>query len=241
MLTGVFSDVHGNLVALEAMLDDLERRPVDQLVCLGDVLQGGPQPRQCAERIAELGCPVVLGNADAFVLTLDPEAEPVTEELLDVARWSQEQLGERGLELIRGFEVTVELTLGDGRTLLACHGSPGSYNEILLPSTPEEQLRAALDGVSADIVVGGHVHMQWTRPIAHRVLLNPGSVGLAYDHEQPEGEVAFEPTAEYAVVSHELEIEFRRVPFGATAVVRAVEASGRPHADDYVRGWTRSV
>jgi predicted phosphodiesterase len=239
--TAVFSDVHGNLVALEAMLDDLERRPVDQLVCLGDALQGGPQPRECAERIAELGCPVVLGNADAFVLTLDPEAEPVTEQLLETARWSQEQLGERGLDLIRGYQPTVDVELGEGRKLLGFHGSPRSYNEILLPSTPEEVVRTALDSANADVVAGGHVHMQWTRPIAHKVLLNPGSVGLAYDHERQQDEVAFEPTAEYAVIADDLEIELRRVPFDSQAVVRAVETSGRPHAEEYVRGWSYSA
>jgi predicted phosphodiesterase len=239
--TAVFSDVHGNLVALEAMLEDLERRPVDQLVCLGDTLQGGPQPLECAERIAELGCPVVLGNADAFVLTLDPGAEPAGEEMLETARWSQERLGERGLELIRGYEPTVGVELGAGRTMLAFHGSPGWYNEILLPSTPEDVVRGALDGLDADVVAGGHVHMQWTRPIAHKVLLNPGSVGLAYDHEQPEGVSYFEPTAEYAVVSDRLEIELRRVPFDPDAVVRAVEQTGRPHAEQYVRGWRRGA
>jgi predicted phosphodiesterase len=237
--TAVFSDIHGNFVALEAMLEDLERRPVDQLVCLGDALQGGPQPLECAERIAALGCPVVLGNADAFVVTLDPGAEPATEEMLETARWSQELLGEPGLELIRSYQATVQVDLGADRSLLAVHGSPGSYNEILLPSTPEDVVRAALDGAEADVVAGGHVHMQWTRPIGHKVLLNPGSVGLAYDHEQPEGEVFFEPTAEYAVVSDRLEIELRRVPFDAEAVVRAVEASGRPHAEQYVAGWGR--
>jgi predicted phosphodiesterase len=237
VLTAVFSDVHGNRVALEAMLEDLERRPADQLVCLGDALQGGPQPLECAERIAELGCPVVLGNADAFVLTLDPEAEPATEEMLETARWSQERLGERGLELIRGYEPTLKLELGAGRTLFAFHGSPGSYNEILLPSTPEDVVRAALEGADADVVAGGHVHMQWTRPISHKVLVNPGSVGLAYDHEQPEDDPLFEPTAEYAVISERLEIELRRVPFDPQAVVHAVEESGRPNAEEYVRGW----
>jgi predicted phosphodiesterase len=235
--TAVFSDVHGNIVALEALLEDLERRPVDQLVCLGDALQGGPQPREVAERLDGLGCPVVLGNADAFVLTLDPAAEPVTEEQLEIARWSQEQLGERGLELIRGYAPTVEVDLGGGRTLLAFHGSPASYNEILLPSTPEEQLRAALDGIEADVAAGGHVHMQWTRPIVHRTFLNPGSVGLAYDHEQWPG-VRFNPVAEYAVVDETLELEFRRVPYDAPDVVRAIQESGRPRGDDYLSGWT---
>jgi predicted phosphodiesterase len=205
-------------------------------VCLGDALQGGPQPCETAERLAELGCPVVLGNADAFVLTLDPGAEPGGPELFDVARWSREQLGERGLDLIRGYAPTVELDLGEGHKLLACHGSPSSFDEILLPSTPEEQLRAAVADADADVVAGGHVHMQWTRPIAHRTFLNPGSVGLAYDHEQDD-DVRFEPIAEYGVVSDALEIEFRRVPFDAQAVVRAVEAAGRPHAEQYARGW----
>lgn len=240
MLTAVFSDIHGNLVALEAMLDDLAQRPADRLVCLGDALQGGPQPLECAERIAALGCPVVLGNADAFLLTLDLEDEPVNAEQLEVAHWSRERLGARGLGLIRGYAPTVDVDLGDGRKLLACHGSPASYNEILLPSTPEEQLRAALEGVDADVVAGGHVHMQWTRPIAHRTFLNPGSVGLAYDHEQPEGDVRFEPTAEYALVSERLELELRRIPFDAQAVVRAVEESRRPHSEEYLRGWGRT-
>jgi diadenosine tetraphosphatase ApaH/serine/threonine PP2A family protein phosphatase len=78
--------------------------------------------------------------------------------------------------------------------------------------------------------------MQWTRPVAHRMFGNPGSVGLAYDHEQDEI-VRFEPVAEYAVVTDALEIEFRRVPFDAQAVVRAVEAGGRPHPEQYARGW----
>jgi predicted phosphodiesterase len=237
VLTAIFSDVHGNLVGLEAMLHDLERRPVDQLVCLGDALQGGPQPLECAERIAALGCPVVLGNADVFVLTLDPGDFPLTDAQIETARWSQEQLGERGLDLIRSYAPTADLDLGGGHALLAFHGSPDSYDEILLPSTPEDDVRAALDGTTADVAAGGHVHLQWTRPIGHRVLLNPGSVGLAYDHEQPADDFRFEPTAEYAVVSDLLEIELRRVPFDAQAVVRAVEQTGRPHAEEYLYGW----
>jgi predicted phosphodiesterase len=69
---GLFSDVHGNAVAFDALLADLERHPVDRLVCLGDVIQGGPQPVECLERLRSLDCPVVMGNADWYVLTGDP-------------------------------------------------------------------------------------------------------------------------------------------------------------------------
>ena len=242
MRTAVFSDVHGNLVGLEAFLTDAAERRVDQYVCLGDVLQGGPQPRECLDRLARFGCPIVLGNADAFLIDLDPGVEATTEEQLQVARWSRAQLGPEGIERVRAFESTVRLDLGGGRTLLAMHGSPEAFDEILLPSTPEADVRAAVEDAGADVVAGGHVHMQCTRPIAHRVLLNPGSVGLAYDHEQENDEDAkLSPWAEYAIVDSDavrVSIELHRVRFDPAAVVKAIERSGRPNGASFARGWS---
>jgi len=241
MRLGVFSDVHGNLVAFDAFLADAAGRGIDGLVCLGDALQGGPEPRACLDRLLELGCPVVLGNADAFLVELDPALEDATEEQLDVARWTRDQLGRDGIDAIRAFRPTVTVELGGGRTLLAMHAAPSSIDLILLPSTPEAELRAALANVAADVVAGGHVHMQWTRPIAHRVFLNPGSVGLPYDHEQEdELDPRLSEFAEYAVVDSDeqrISIELHRVRFDARNVVRATEASSRPHAESYVRAW----
>ena len=67
--TAVFSDIHGNDVAFEAILTDARRAAVAQYVCLGDAIQGGPQPAQVAARLRTLGCPVVMGNADAWLLS----------------------------------------------------------------------------------------------------------------------------------------------------------------------------
>ena len=240
MRTAVFSDVHGNLVGLETFLADAAERDVDAYVCLGDALQGGPQPRECLDRIGELGCPVVLGNADAFLIDLDPGLVAAPPDPLAVARWTRERLGEDGIERIRAFEPTVRLDLGGGRTLLAMHGSPSSFDEILLPSTPEDAVRKAIAGTDADIVAGGHVHLQWTRPIAHRILLNPGSVGLAYDHEQEdEDDPRLSPWAEYAILDSDerLSIELRRVPFEPAEVVQAIQASGRPQGAALAGGW----
>jgi len=75
----LISDIHGNAVALEAVLDDLAGRHVDELVCLGDVAAGGPQPREALARLRELGCRVVLGNADGWLLEGLP-SEPEQEE-----------------------------------------------------------------------------------------------------------------------------------------------------------------
>ena len=68
MILGVLSDIHGNRVALDAVLDDVANHPVDQWVCLGDTVQGGAQPVEVLDRLVELDCPVIIGNADEEVL-----------------------------------------------------------------------------------------------------------------------------------------------------------------------------
>jgi predicted phosphodiesterase len=236
----LFSDVHGNAVAFEAMLADLDHRSVDQVVCLGDHAQGGAQPAECLERLRELGCPVVMGNSDHFVLTLDPGEEAVTEQQLETARWSASQLSDELLEFHRSFQPTVELDLGDGRTLLAFHGSPRSRDEILGPWMEEEAFREPLAGLDAAVLAGGHIHLQWTRRCGAAYFVNPGSVGLAYDHNQPEESFRADSSAEYAILTLDgaVEVEFRRVPFDWAAVLRAIETSGMPHPEPAARLWS---
>jgi predicted phosphodiesterase len=236
----LFSDVHGNAVAFDALLADLERQGVDQAVCLGDHAQGGAQPAECLERLRELGAPAVMGNSDHFLLTLDFGEEPVTEAQRETARWSVAQLSEDLLEFQRSFQPTVELDLGGGRTLLAFHGSPRSREEILSPWMEEGAFREPLDSANATILAGGHIHHQWARRLGERYFVNPGSVGLAYDHNQPEETFRADPFAEYAVLTlngRGVGIEFRRVPFDADDVLRAIEASGMPHPESAARFW----
>jgi predicted phosphodiesterase len=235
----LFSDVHGNAVAFDVFLADLDRREVDAVVCLGDHAQGGAQPRECLERLRERGWPAVMGNSDHFLLTLDPGEEPVTDAQLETARWSQSQLSDELLEFHRSFEPTVEVDLGGGRTLLAFHGTPRSRDEIVGPWMQEAEFRAPFEGVTATILAGGHVHQQWARRLGDRYLVNPGSVGLAYDHHQPEETFRADPHAEYAIVSVDgsIGVEFRRVPYAREDVLAAIEASGMPHPDSAARFW----
>lgn len=231
MRTALVSDVHGNAVALEAVLADLEREAVDQVVALGDMAQGGPQPAEVVDRLVELDWPVVLGNADAFLLDPDTATEAVTEAALEGRLWSIERLGAERLGVIRSFAPAVERALGGGRTLLAFHGSPLSYHDLLLPTTPEGVFRALVDGAEAAVLAGGHVHLQFLRRVGNSVFVNPGSVGLSYDHEQPEDDFRVDPWAAYAVLEVEdgrVEVAFRRVPLDVQAVVDAIRESGLP-------------
>jgi predicted phosphodiesterase len=223
---GLFSDVHGNAVAFDAFLADLDRSPVDRLVCLGDVIQGGPQPLECLERLRSLDCPVVMGNADWFVLTGEPGAEPVTEQQEAVRAWTLAQLSEADREYIRSFQATV-----DEPPVLAFHGSPGSFDDVVLPATPEDDFRRLLGDHDVPILAGGHTHQQFLRRRGPATFLNPGSVGLSYDHATIEEDLHFDPWAAWAVVEVEgdgVSIEFRRAPFDPNAVADAIEASGLP-------------
>jgi predicted phosphodiesterase len=236
MRIGLFSDIHGNAVGFDALLADLDHHPVDRLVCLGDVIQGGPQPVECLERLRSLGCEVVMGNADWYVLTGEPGPEPETERHRLARAWTLSQLSSDDLEYIRGFTPTVSEP-----PVLGFHGSPGSFDDVILPSTPEDDFRRFLAGADASILAGGHTHLQFVRRCGDATFLNPGSVGLSYDHAQPEDAMRFDPWAAYAVVEPAdglPSIEFRRVPFDAEAVAAAIEASGLPDKSR-ASGWRR--
>jgi predicted phosphodiesterase len=226
--TALFSDVHGNAVAFDAFIADLDRHPADRVVCLGDVIQGGTEPAACIERLRLLDCPVVMGNADWYVLRGET-AEPETDHHRAMREWTMAQLSSDDIEFMRGFQPGVELP-----GLLAFHGSPGSFDEIILPSTPEDEFRRALDGADAPVLAGGHVHLQYLRRRGDSLFVNPGSVGLAYDHEQLADDVRFDAWAQYAVVSDDgtgTSVEFRRVAFDREAVIDSYRTSGAPGAE----------
>lgn len=241
MRVAVISDIHGNRIALDTVLDDLRTHPADQIICLGDAIQGGPQPAQVVRRLQELGCPVVMGNADAWLLSgVDTGNEITSEErertLNAVRDWSLVQLSPEDKAFIQGFRPTVEVELEAGRKLLCFHGSPDSFDDIMLPDTSQADLFKFLGRHNAEAMTGGHTHVQYVRRIGAdgRIFFNPGSVGLAYSHHQPEGEERMDPWAEYAVLTSEgsrLALEFRRVPYDVTPLLDAYRISGRPYAE----------
>jgi len=242
MRIAVFSDIHGNGVALEAVLADIQVQAPDRLVCLGDAIQGGPQPALVVRRLRELQCPVVMGNADAWLLTGEETGdEVITSERLqamnDVRLWTLTQLSDDDRAFIATFQPTIELALDldDKFTLLAYHGSPKSFDDIILPDIAQDKLAEYLSGHTADAYCGGHTHVQFVRRIGAgpQVHFNPGSVGLAYSHHQPDEGFQMDHWAEYAMLTVEdnrLALEFQRVLFDMTALRAIYQQSGRPHS-----------
>jgi predicted phosphodiesterase len=239
MRVAFVADQHANAVAFDAVLADLSHEEFDEVICLGDVAQGGPQPVEVVDRLRELGWRCVFGNSDEFLVTLSFGNEEVTERVLEVGEWSRAQLGTERLEFLRTFEPTVELEL-DGRRLVCCHATPTSNEDVILPGASRERLAEALEG--ADVVASGHVHLQWLRRVGPQLWFSVGSAGLVWEHMDLAGTESeqFDPWAEYAVLTAadgRFRVEFRRVPFDVRELLAAYRESGIPRAEWHASQW----
>ena len=232
MRVALISDLHANEVALKAVLEDIERLGVDQIICLGDVATLGPRPNSIIQTLRDLKCPCILGNHDAFML--DPALihtyteAPVIVEAVD---WCRDALSADELDFLRAFQPSLQITLEAQSTLLLFHGSPRSHMEDLLATTPPDDLDRMLHGHHATVMAGGHTHIQMLRQHRGTLLVNPGSVGLPFK-EYVAGQT---PTllhhAEYATVEAvggAVNVSLRRVALDKTQLRAAAEASDNP-------------
>lgn len=236
MRIAVISDVHGNCVALDAVLADVAGDATDQIVCLGDMIQGGAQPAETVARLRDLACPVVAGNSDAWLLSgvATTAGESISPQQHAVREWSLAQLSAADQQFIAEFQPTVELALGDGRQLLGFHGSPASWSDLIFPETDEAEVQRLLGTHLPRLLTGGHTHLQQLRRLGSSFFFNPGSVGFAYARHQPRDAFRADPWAEYAVIdvtAGRTSLTFRRAPFDVAAYINIARTSGMPAAD----------
>lgn len=240
MRLGIISDIHGNLLALEAVLAELEREAPDRLICLGDVV-AGPRAHEALARVRELGCPVIMGNWDAWSVDGMPEpSNGVEKRLYDLGAFWAQHLDDDDRQFIRTFAPRIELDL-DGTRLLCFHGSPRSYDDWIVATTPDPEVLEMLDGFDAPMLVGGHTHLQMLRRYEASLFLNPGSVGMPFERWSPDA-VQIAPRAEYTLLSVEggaLAVDLRRTGYDVEGHLRAGLDSGMPHANWWAASWQR--
>ncbi|MEM9970482.1 MAG: metallophosphoesterase family protein [Pseudomonadota bacterium] len=244
MKIAVFSDVHSNLAALEAVLADIERRQIIDLLNLGDSLSGPFSPRETADRLLGLDIPAVAGNHDRLLVET-PRTEMGLWET-----WAADELEPRHLDWLASWPKTFER---DG--VLFCHATPGDDAENWLDRRgPEqrlvmrdlEEVRGRLDSTSAEVIVCGHTHTPRVVRIPDGPLVvNVGSVGCpAYLDTRVEPNFIHQtgaPDARYAVIEKRNGIwaaELIAVPYDASEMARLARRRG---ADSFARavetGW----
>jgi predicted phosphodiesterase len=155
----------------------------------------------------------------------------------EVRAWSLSKLSEDDKAFISSFQPTVTLPLSDNLDLLCFHGSPVSFDDVILPAALEDEFQKFLGTYAGHILTGGHTHAQQIRRLGELFFFNPGSVGFAYSHNQPDEDFHADPWAEYAILTVEngqTSLEFRRVPFDAQELIRIYRESGRPFAEEAI-------
>ena len=230
MRIALISDIHGYLLPLEAVLADINRKKVDEIICLGDVCVLGPQPREVLARLKSLNCPCIMGNHDFDLLHPDLLHDPLPW-IAKVTEWCADQLSEADFEYLRSFQPFKEISLDAKATLLCFHGSPNSNTDFILSTTPEAELEKMLAGHTATVMAGGHTHVPMVRRHKSTIIVNVGSVGLPFEQMPFTGQPSILPWAEYAIidwVNGVLGIELRRIPIDREALVQAMLASGMP-------------
>jgi diadenosine tetraphosphatase ApaH/serine/threonine PP2A family protein phosphatase len=197
-------DVHGNLLALEAVLEDARSAGAERSLLGGDYAVAGGWPKETVERLKQLDAHWIRGNADRWLDDSSDAPDP----MLPVIERCREALGE---ELIAELAALPGTTTEGG--VLYCHASPGSDMASFLPEPADSDAELLL-GVEARRVVFGHTHLQFARTGPGDVeLVNPGSVGLPWDGDH---------RAAYALVHDDGRVEPRRVEYDWRAAARAV-------------------
>jgi diadenosine tetraphosphatase ApaH/serine/threonine PP2A family protein phosphatase len=199
-------DVHGNLAALDAVLEDVERAGVRRFLLGGDYALFGPQPAETVDRLRSLDAEWIRGNGERW--TARSQDAPDDEVVRGAIAACRHSLGHATVEELAGLPETTER---DG--VLYCHGSPSSDVRSFWPQ-PAGDEGELLSGVSAARVVFGHTHLPFRRRGEGGVeLVNPGSVGMPFDGD---------PRAAYALVGDDGAVEHRRVAYDHQASAAAV-------------------
>ena len=211
-MLGCVFDVHGNLPALEAVLEDARAAGVRRFVLGGDYAAFGGWPAECAAVADALDAAVrIRGNWERWVADPPPEVRS-SAQLSAAAEAVRVALGPE--QVAAHGALPAELPLDDAT--LVCHASPGSDMDGFLPE-PAEADAELLDGVAARRLIVGHTHRQFRRTANGVEIVNPGSVGLPFDGDR---------RAAWAVLGDDGSVELRRVEYDVAAAIHGVRARG---------------
>jgi putative phosphoesterase len=220
-------DIHSNLPALNAVLEELEEVRPDLIVIGGDIIPG-PMPQQTLERLSQFGDRVrtIRGNGDREVvaafdgLPFDPK---ISEEVREVTRWTARQLEQSQRDFLAQLPEQLTLHVEGLGDILFCHATPRNDVEIFTSITPQERLNTIFSGIETQVVVCGHTHMQFERQVGGIRILNAGSVGMPY---------ADRPGAYWLLLGPEGS-QFRRTEYDTETAAQQVRDSGYPQAQDF--------
>jgi predicted phosphodiesterase len=229
MRIAIISDIHGNQLALEAVLQDLSHQPaVDHLVIAGDLCLNGPCPREVLDTVRKLACPVIQGNVDLEVVNQAPEKGPKKR---TTVAWTREQIGQAGIDYLAALPFSHRIANSDGSDLLIVHANPLNLEDAIFPNAPDSDLEYLLGSIEPTVgaLAFGHLHIAYTRHWRHLLLADVASCGLPRDEDL---------RAAYGILTWQdatWNAEIRRVPYDVKEVVKQIKTCGIPNVEKRIK------
>lgn len=227
----IFSDIHANLPAMQAVRAHIESGGYDAVYCLGDLGGYASQPNEVQAEIMAMGCPTILGNYDEGVAFHHHDCgchyvKPFDIEMSNTSfLWTREHTTEESKVWLRSLPREIRLEI-EGHRVLLCHGSPRSTTEYLFENRSEGFLRqftpGGSDDAQADVIVFGHTHVPYHREIDGVHFINSGSVGRPKDGDPRAGYV------EVALAPNSVTMKVHRVEYDVDLAAQRLEAAGLP-------------
>ena len=217
-------DIHGNLPALEAVLEEVKRVGVDLIVVGGDVMPG-PMPVECLERLrsTRIHTEFIHGNGESAALESlrGGPLETVPPAFRDGIIWSASELPDDYVEEVSAWPLTTRFDVDGVRQTLFCHATPRNDTEIFTRLSPDDRVRTLFAGVDCSVAVCGHTHMQFDRTVGALRILNAGSIGMPFA----------DPGAYWLLLGPD--IQLRRTSYDLEAAAARIRRTKFPGADAF--------
>lgn len=234
MRIAIISDIHGNQIALDAVLADIAHQPaVQQIVISGDLCLNGPCPKEVLTTVQSLHCPVIQGNVDHDVVDMSTKKGPKKQSVIN---WTREQIGQEGIDYLTALPFQYLVSNPYGTDLLVVHANPYNQHDAIFPTAPDSKLAHFLKDIPPTIsaLAFGHYHVPYIRRWQRFLLVDAGSCGLPRDKDI---------RASYAILTWQDNVwqaEHRRVKYDQKAVVKQLKRSGIPTVDKRIKILTEA-
>jgi len=225
MKIAVLSDIHGNMEALLAVLDDIKTKAVNKIYICGDLAMAGPEPSVVVDFLRDFDSTIIQGNTDEMIVK---NIIPPNKIMANALKYAQDELSAEQKEFLGALPFSHSEKIEDV-SLLFVHGSPRRNNEDILPAQSEDAIAEIIEGVSEDIIFCGHTHLPCGYQIKKQTVVNVGSVGRPFSEE---------PQACYVTVNinkNEAEILHHFVDYDVESAARKLAETGFNGSDSLAK------
>ena len=243
MKVAVLADVHGNLPALEAVMEDIDRTAPDYVVAAGDLALRGAWPRECVQLLHEKCHALLMGNTDSYIAGnyLGGAYRERDHWKSDLLEWTRAQLGEEWVTKLASLPFSARYAPRKGQDLFVCHANPRNLEESLDPTLDDRTVQRFFQHVDAAAVAFGHLHFPYRRKVGRMLIADVASAGIPRDGDlrpawglfswTPRGWRVQIRRVRYSVKKATQGLQAKKVPGAPLLIHKMLECRYRHHAE----------